>query len=525
MVNIIVAVGDYVVDKGYPIGKNGNMPWHNKADLKWFKDTTTGHPIIMGRKTFEAIGHPLKNRTNIVVTSRSKSNLWQDNAAIRVSNSLESAIEFAKKIDDEIFIIGGSSLYKYALENNLVDRIYIDMLAENVTDADAFFPNVFTNNDWEEIGRPIEVEPRKAYVMTYVKNKGSNNHVDEQYLNLVNEIIEKGECKDTRAGKTRSLFGKQLRFNLKEGLPILTTKKVYTKGVIHELLWFLKGNTNIKYLVDNNVHIWDDDAYRYYLEVVKKCKGPEGFKNAYNKEAFLKFVKLNAFGDGLYNIDKSTYYYGDLGPVYGKQWTNWNGINQIKELISKLKTNPDDRRLIISAWNVGEIPDMALPPCHYTAQFYTKKMTMEERQKWVFDNNFDFHLPDDYFNRNLEDLFDEWGVPSRKLSCMWNQRSVDSLLGLPFNILSYSVLTYLIAQCCNMDVDELIFSGGDCHVYENQIEAYENEQKNRNPHMYGLPKIKLNTNIKNIEDFKFEDIEIIGYESYPAIKYPLSVGL
>ena len=541
MVNIIVAVGNYVSGKGFPIGKNGLMPWNNKKDLKWFKDTTTGHPIIMGRKTFESIGHPLPNRTNIIVSSTSEMEEKYNNE-ITVISDVERAIDYAKQIDDEIFIIGGAKLYKYALENDLVDRVLIDVLAEQVDDADTFFPDIITDNNWEEVGSPIEIENRKAYVLTYVKLRGKNNNVDEQYLNLVNDIIENGEHKDTRAGKTRSLFGKQLRFNLKEGLPILTTKKVFTKGIIHELLWFLKGDTNIKYLVDNGVHIWDDDAYRYYLELMKKygIVDPTGIKikvdNPVSKELFLELVKNGQPynpGERIGDKNYTFYRWGDIGPVYGKQWTDWNGINQVKELIEKLKTNPDDRRLMISAWNVSDIPNMALPPCHYTMQFYTKKMSVTERMNWakknfttlVFDNFYNKCITTKGDDENIGKYLDELNVPSRKLSCMFNMRSVDSLLGLPFNILSYSVLTHLIAQCCNMDVDELIFSGGDVHVYENQIETYEKEQKNNNPHKYALPKLVLNKNIKNIEDFTYDDIKIVDYESYPSIKYPLSVGL
>ena len=502
MVNIIVAVGNYVQGVGFPMGKGGSMPWHNKADLKWFKDMTTGHPVIMGRKTYESIGHPLKNRVNIVVTTRD--DLWAENAGIRIYRNLESAVDFAKTIDEEVFIIGGASIYDYALEHDLVDRIYIDMLSEEVNDADTFFPDVMIHNDWEEVGTPIEIENRKAYAMQYVKIRGKENHVDDQYLALIDRIIKEGVEKDTRAGKTRSIFGVQMRFNLKEGLPMLTTKKMFAKGVIHELLWFLKGDTNIKYLVDNGVHIWDDDAYRYYLEVVKRCLGPIEFEKAYDKELFLKSVKVGAFGQHLYNFDHSAYYYGDLGPVYGRQWRRWGNVDQIEEVIEKLRSNPDDRRIMISAWNVGEIKDMALPPCHYSCQFYTKKLENGKRE----------------------------------LSCLWNQRSVDSLLGLPFNILSYAILTHIIAQCCDMEVGELIFNGGDVHVYENQIETYLNEQKNNNPHMYALPKLVIKPMIvgqsdtqvstvvkKDIDTFNYNDFEIVGYKSYPSVKYPLSVGL
>lgn len=527
MVSIIVAIGNYVVNKGYPIGKDGDIPWHNSSDLKWFKKITTGHPVIMGRKTYELLKRPLPNRTNIVISKNN--DLWQDNVGVRVSDSLESAIEFAKTIDDEIFIIGGSSIYKYAIDNKLVDRILVDFLAEEVDNADSFFPDIFSSDEWFENSRPLEIEPRKAYAMEYVKQEGLNNHVDKQYLNLINDIIENGVEKDTRAGKTLSVFGRQLRFNLKEGLPMLTTKKMFAKGVIHELLWFLNGDTNIKYLVDNGVHIWDDDAYRYYLTLVDKhneatqtepehdwFKRPalpklskeeymqnvrEGNKQwlVVDKHAYIMSFLPNAF--------EYEYQFGDLGPVYGHQWTNWGesywyrydhegkryngGINQVKELIETLKKNPDDRRLMISAWNVGNLADMALPPCHYACQFYTKKL----------DNG------------------------KRELSCMWQQRSVDSLLGLPFNILSYAILTHLIAQCCDMEVGELIFNGGDVHVYVNQIDTYNAEQKERNPHLYGLPKLVLNKDITNIEDFKYEDIKIENYKSYPSVKYPLSVGL
>lgn len=563
MVNIIVAVGNYIVNKGYPIGKGGDIPWHNSSDLKWFKETTTGYPVIMGRKTFESIGKPLPNRTNIVV-SRSK-DLWQDNAGVRVSESLESAIEFAKTIDSEIFIIGGASIYKYALDNDLVDKLYVDFLSEEVKDADSFFPDLFLLNDWFEEGKPLEIEPRKAYVMTYVKQRGINNNVDFQYLNLVNEILEHGVEKDTRAGKTLSLFGKQLRFNLKEGLPMLTTKKMFAKGVIHELLWFLKGDTNIKYLVDNGVHIWDDDAYRYYLELVdmhnKNTQEPpekDWFKrcalNKMSKEEFLENVKKGTtlwivHSKSAYimsyqpNAFEYRYTFGDLGPVYGWQWTKWGGyyyyknekdwdvggVNQVKELIDKLRNNPDDRRLMISAWNVAEIKNMALPPCHYGCQFYTKEMTFKEREQY-FIQHYDgiIWYPDN--EEKSTKIFDNVGVPKRKLSCMWQQRSVDTLLGLPFNILSYAILTHIIAACANMDVDELIFTGGDVHVYKNQIDAYVAEQKERNPHLYGLPKLVLNYETDenfyaDIDSFTYDNIKIEGYKSYPTVKYPLSVGL
>ena len=539
-VNIIVAVGNPTNDRDFPIGKKGGMPWHNKADLKWFKNMTTGHPVIMGRKTYESIGHPLPNRTNIVISSNN--DLWSENSGIRVYDSIENAINFAKTIDDEIFIIGGESIYDYALEHELVDKIYLDWIDENVPDADSFFPDIVCDENWTQEGTSKEIEKNNAYAFTYVKLKGKNNHVDEQYFNLIEDIIEHGEVKDTRAGKARSVFGRQMRFNLKEGLPILTTKKVYTKGVIHELLWFLKGDTNINYLVKNNVHIWDDDAYRYYLELIEKQKKLDNerieelkhryidfenflyernkaVENVCTKEEFIskvQNVESEWFLDD--NLSFFLYTYGDLGSVYGEQWTDWNGINQIENVINTLKTNPDDRRMIVSAWNVGQLKDMALPPCHYTMQFYTKKMTLEERIKW-FEKNVG---PYEY-NENYE-LLNEWNVPTRKLNCMFNMRSNDIGSGTSFNWASYAILTHIIAQCCNMDVDELIYVVGDAHIYENHI-ALLKEQLNRNPYRYALPKLWLNPNITEFDKFEFEDIKIEGYKSYPPIKLPLNVGL
>lgn len=531
MVNIIVAVGNYYAEKGYAIGKNGGIPWRCPQDMKWFKETTIGHAVIMGRKTFDSLKKPLKDRINIVVTSKDIAINGEEK--VYTAKSVEEAISLAKSLTmNDIFIAGGASIYKYALEHNLVDKIYIDYLSETVEDADAFFPLFQSNYSWEEVGETEEILKGKAYAKEYVKLRGENNNVDNQYLNLVNEIIEHGEVKDTRAGKTRSLFGKQLRFNLKEGLPMLTTKKMFSKGVIHELLWFIKGDTNIKYLIDNGVHIWDDDAYRYFLDIREKAYGPVNVESetVISKEEFLEGVKQQIRWEDI------GYTWGDLNKVYGYQWTKWGGHNQIEEVIETLKKNPDDRRMIISAWNVEDIPDMALPPCHFCCQFYTKKMTEEER--W---NYFEAHMlkeddeegrynlsvsrGENYLKGSLVAYLDRMNVPSRKLSCMWNQRSCDCCLGIPFNILSYSILTHMIAQCVNMDVDELIFNGGDVHVYENHVEIFKNEQSKRHPKLYALPTLKLNQQIKNINDFTYDDIKIEDYQSYSKINYPLSVGL
>ena len=542
--NIIVAVGKST-ELGFPIGVKGNLPWKCKEDMKWFKETTMGHVVIMGRNTYDSIGGPLTGRKNIIVTSKDID--YNGSEEVYVKSSVEDAINFGKTIStDDVFIIGGASIYKYVLDNDLVDNVYIDFIDEWVNDADAFFPFFFIEKEWSRITE-VKLSEDATYRI-YHRVNGLKNNVDNQYLELMRDIIDNGEVKETRAGKTRSLFGKQLRFNLKDGLPMLTTKKMFSKGIIHELLWFIKGDTNIKYLVDNGVHIWDDDAYRYFLEISKfglfekRTYLPKFQRGYYNvslnltKEEFLEKVKSQNVT--LY-YDKGNgwikYSFGDLNKVYGYQWTNWNGHNQIDEVIETLKKNPNDRRMIISAWNVGDIPDMALPPCHFCCQFYTKKMTEVERWNYfethmLKEDNEEGHYNlyisrgENYLKGSLLSYLDRMNVPSRKLSCMWQQRSVDTFLGLPFNIMSYAVFTHMIAQCVNMDVDELIFNGGDCHIYENQLDACM-EQLSKNPNTFKLPTLKLNPEIKNISDFTYNDIKIEGYESYPTIKAPLSVGL
>ena len=514
--NMIVAVGNKTKNGAYPIGKKGGMPWECKEDLQWFKEVTMGYPVIMGRRTFESIKKPLIGRLNIVISKTNYENF--DN--VYYVKSVEEAIEVAKEKSEKAFIIGGGSIYNYVLEKNYIDYVYVDELNVNIENADTHIFIDFQNRpSWARVGRRIEIVEDFAYASVYEKLNGQKNNVDSAYLELGKKILKEGTKKLSRAGIVYSLFGQQLRFNLKDGLPMLTTKKMFSKGVIHELLWFLKGDTNIKYLVDNNVHIWDDDAYRHFLNITKDLYKDALYPRIITKEEFIEGVKEE------YEIKELNYKYGDLGPVYGAQWTNWNGtINQINNVIETLKNNPDDRRIMISAWNPFDIPNMALPPCHYGCQFYTTEMTLEERINYYKericngeDSGINYYEYDDEF-------FDKCNVPKRKLSCMWNQRSVDFPLGLGFNILSYALLTHMIAQCVNMDVNELIFNGGDCHIYENQITQFR-EQLLRNPYKYALPKLNLNKNITNINDFTYDDIKIEGYKSYPTIKIPLSVGL
>ena len=297
----------------------------------------------------------------------------------------------------------------------------------------------------------------------------------KQYLDLLKKIKEDGIVKSDRTGTgTRSIFGYQMRFDLSEGFPLLTTKRVFLKGVIHELLWFLAGDTNIKYLVDNGVHIWDNDAYRFYKELCAK-QGVEPI----SMEEFLVAAQQQTPSP----IDG--YAYGNLNHVYGYQWRSWgkpdgSAIDQVKQVIDTIKNNPDSRRMIVSAWNVADVEDMALPPCHVLFQFY---------------------------------------VADGKLSCQLYQRSADTFLGVPFNIASYALLTMMIAQEGGLQAGEFVHTLGDTHLYLNHMEQVD-EQLSRTPRT--LPTMRLNPDVKSVFDFKYEDFTLEGYDPHPTIKAPMS---
>ena len=297
----------------------------------------------------------------------------------------------------------------------------------------------------------------------------------KQYHDLLRRITSEGIVKGDRTGTgTRSVFGHQMRFNLADGFPLLTTKKVFLKGIIHELLWFLAGDTNIKYLVDNGVHIWDNDAYRYYKELCAE-KSVEPI----SMEEFL------AASSAATPSPIDGYAYGDLNHVYGYQWRSWpkpdgSSIDQIRQVINTIKTNPNSRRMIVSAWNVAEVEDMALPPCHVLFQFY---------------------------------------VAEGRLSCQLYQRSADTFLGVPFNIASYALLTMMIAQECGLEAGEFVHTLGDTHLYLNHMEQVA-EQLSREPR--ALPRMRLNPDVKSVFDFRYEDFTLEDYNPYPAIKAPMS---
>jgi thymidylate synthase len=375
------------------------------------------------------------------------------------------------------------------------------------------------------------------------------NRLDKRYQDLLQDILDNGVVKTDRTGTgTISVFGRQIKHKMSQGFPLLTTKKIAWNTMVTELLWFLKGDTNIKYLVDNNCHIWDGDAYKSYQNITKiEIALNKAMNNhpRYNlsKEDFIEKIKTdNEFAKE----------WGDLGPIYGKQWREWESVDtsqywqedwspkdtdQIENLINELKTNPDSRRLMVSAWNVGELDHMVLPPCHYGFQVYTRKLTGEEMwvllKKKVGEEKFQLMVDDIVpFGGGLSEELESYKIPKRAISLMWNQRSVDTFLGLPFNIASYGLLLEILANEVNMIPEDLIGNLGDVHLYSNHIEQAK-EQIKREPYK-NLPVLKfspiqlahfehhVDTFEHHIQNSQPHQFIIDGYESHPAIKAPLS---
>jgi thymidylate synthase len=334
------------------------------------------------------------------------------------------------------------------------------------------------------------------------------NTLDGKYQDLLQDILDNGIVKTDRTGTgTISVFGRQIRHRMAQGFPLLTTKKMAWKTMVTELIWFLSGSTNIKYLVMNGCNIWNGDAYKRYERVWNW-----DLDEPLPMEQFIERIKTD---------DKFAKIWGELGPIYGKQWRNWeigNGyepVDQIKNLIDELKTNPDSRRLMVSAWNVGELDHMVLPPCHYGFQVYTRVLSVEERldlasKKYKVFEPFDFHRGD---HEEIDELYP---VPKRAISLMWNQRSVDTFLGLPFNIASYGLLLMMIGDEVNMIPEELIGNLGDVHLYSNHIEQAK-EQIKREP--FNLPTVHVRDGIFS---FGEQDVILENYQSHPPIKAPLS---
>ena len=346
--------------------------------------------------------------------------------------------------------------------------------------------------------------------------------LDKDYQLLLQDILDNGVTKTDRTGTgTISVFGRQIRHKMSDGFPLLTTKKMAFKTMVTELLWFLRGDTNIKYLVDNNCHIWDGDAYKNYLYKVIRDKDIVRYLKSYSIDTkgvpTIEPYPIEEFINKIKTDDVFAFKWGELGPIYGAQWRQWmpGGKDQIANLINDLKTNPDSRRLMVSAWNVGELDQMVLLPCHYGFQVYTRELSMSEKELWYKNNNTN---PNEPWYPNF---------PTRAISLMWNQRSVDTFLGLPFNIASYGLLLEIIAKEVNMVPDELIGNLGDVHLYSNHIEQAK-EQIGREP--FELPKLNIFeptigkeiSILNNLHIWSPNCFIIENYQSHPSIKAKLS---
>jgi len=436
-------------------GKNNHLPWTIKEDLKYFKENTINKTIIMGKNTFLSIGKELPHRKNIVISR-------EPIEGIETINDIN--------ITGDYFVIGGAETFKkYIYENVEIDYIYKTVILNNI-ECDTFLDiNDYIKNNFELVKRSeIKHENNMFYAFLVYKNiktielppiiehyfKPQYNNVGEnQYLNLVEKILCEGQLRGTRNAKTISLFGEKITFNLKRGFPLLTSKKMFIKGILEELLWFIKGETDANILKSKNVHIWDGNTTREFLDNL-----------------------------GLH------YPEGVCGPIYGYQWRKFgekyfnnpgyeHGFDQLAEIIHQIKFNPNSRRIFMSAWNPNQMDQMCLPPCHVSYQFY---------------------------------------ISNGNLSCQMYQRSADIFLGLPFNIASTAFLTHLLANHCNLDVGEITICIGDCHIYELHLEQIKEQLMNRGK-LYELPKLNIKMKRENIEEYIYEDFEIIGYKSNQKI--------
>ncbi|KAG6711673.1 hypothetical protein I3842_05G067200 [Carya illinoinensis] len=492
------------------IGRDGKLPWKLPSDLRFFKDITTNtsdpgkkNAVLMGRKTWESFpveSRPLPGRLNVVLT-RSGSFDIATAENVLICGSMASALELLAAPPyclsiDKVFVIGGGQILREALNAPRCDAIHITEI-ETSLECDTFIPAVDTSvfQPWYSSFPVVENNIRYSFT-TYVRVRSSadeslcqngdlvfdgssdsikfevkkfsflpkmlfERHEELVYLRMVQEIISDGTLKDDRTGTgTLSKFGCQMRFNLRKTFPLLTTKKVFWRGVVEELLWFISGSTNAKVLQEKGIHIWDGNASRDYLDSI-----------------------------GLTDREE-----GDLGPVYGFQWRHFGarytdmhadytgqGFDQLLDVLNKVKNNPNDRRIILSAWNPSDLKLMALPPCHMFAQFY---------------------------------------VANGELSCQMYQRSADMGLGVPFNIASYALLTCMIAHVCDLNPGDFTHVIGDAHVYRTHVRPLQ-EQLQKLPKPF--PILRINPERKNIESFVAGDFKLIGYDPHQKIEMKMAV--
>ena len=456
MLNIIVAIS-----KNFIIGNDNKIPWNKPEDMKYFKEKTIGskmNAIIMGYNTWKSIGKILKDRINIIIdrnvdNGTSNDQLKPDNSYF--INNLHNAIISCKQQDNinDIWIIGGQSVYLEAIERDDIDNIYITKI-DISCDGNKYFPRNLVNYNLKMSERS-DKDPELTYLVY------ERNSKETQYLQLIEKVLSKGIPKDDRTGTgIISYFGTQMRYNLEDEFPLLTTKKMFLRGIVEELLWFLRGETDAKILQKKKVHIWDANTSREYLDSIGLKEREEGDAGPIYGFNFRHF--------GAEYIDCNTNYTG-------------NGFDQFQNVINLIKTNPNSRRILINLWNPRDLDKVALPPCHVLYQF------------WVNND---------------------------KLSCSMYQRSGDIGLGIPFNIASASLLTHIIAKLTGLKPFEFIHTIGDTHIYNNHIEPLK-EQLNRKP--YKFPKLHIkDRQQKNITDFTYEDFILEEYKHHPSIKMAMS---
>ncbi|XP_047316365.1 bifunctional dihydrofolate reductase-thymidylate synthase-like [Impatiens glandulifera] len=482
--------------KDLGIGKDGKLPWDLPSDLKFFRkvtyatsDPTKKNAVIMGRKTWESIPlahRPLPGRLNVILTRSGSFDIATAENVVMCS-SMVSALDLLASPPysvsiDKVFVIGGGEILREALNAPGCEAIHITEIETDI-ECDIFIPPIdfsifhpwyssfpliennirYSFNTYVRVRNSVVSDASKFEVtkFTFLPKMVFEKHEEYMYLKLVEDIIENGNTKDDRTGTgTLSKFGCQMRFNLRKNFPLLTTKKVFWRGVVEELLWFISGSTNAKVLQEKGIRIWDGNASRDYLDSIGLKEREEG----------------------------------DLGPVYGFQWRHFGarytdmhadytgqGFDQLLDVIDKIKRNPDDRRIILSAWNPSDINIMALPPCHMFAQFY---------------------------------------VANGELSCQMYQRSADMGLGVPFNIASYSLLTCMIAHVCDLVPGDFVHVIGDAHVYRTHIRPLQ-EQLQKLPKAF--PILEINRKKKGIDSFVAEDFKLIGYEPHQKIEMKMAV--
>ncbi len=463
----------------YGIGLNNKVPWHISDDLKHFRKLTTEtrnlekrNAVIMGRLTWQSIPdkyRPLKGRFNVILSRDAGLLNSVDDDIISSSNctyssSLPDALDLVSKMDDieNVFIIGGSRAYNEAMNHHNCRYIYATIV-EYIGKCDTHI-DYYTRKGYKVIKTLKSKTKDEKSGLEYTIYKYQNpNEAEMPYLRLCEKILDGGIRKNDRTGVgTLSVFSEKLEFDLRESFPLLTTKRVYWKGIVHELLWFLSGSTDVRDLQKNNVHIWDGNSRREYLDKIGLSDREEGY----------------------------------LGPIYGFQWRHFGaryldchtdydkqGVDQIKEVIRLIKEDPDSRRMLVCAWNPTDMKLMALSPCHAIFQFYVD-------------------------------------TDAGELSCQMYQRSADIFLGVPFNIASYALLTYMIAHVTGLTPGKLSIVFGDTHIYSNHVDQVK-KQLSRVPRQF--PTLKITRDVSDIDDFKYSDFKLINYTPYPSIKAKMAI--